>query len=207
MRNWLNKQSWTLEGPLGFQRKTLRCTTCKTHRKSALLKNSVVVSLNELPKMQIRTANGKERYFQNLLMCKLFWDQLFLKNNLLGLLRKALTTPTPLPSLFLKSVDTDDIRVHTSDIRKTYKTYECIRVTYVWHVSTYEWHTSTYKWHTNDIRVRRSDIRMTYGYIRVTHHYIRVHKSDTQITYEYIPVTYKWHTSTKCKVIFWQSKF
>ena len=38
---------------------------------------------------------------------------------------------------------TDDIRIHTSDIRMTYE--------YIW--VTYGWHTSTYEWNTNDIRV------------------------------------------------------
>ena len=100
--------------------------------------------------------------------------------------------------------DTNDIRVHTCDIRMT---YEYIRV-------TYEWHTSTYEWHTNDIRVHTSNIRMTYEYIRVTYGWdtstyewhtstyewhmddIRVHTSDMRMTYEYIRVTYRWHTST-----------
>ena len=84
---------------------------------------------------------------------------------------------------------TDDIGVHTSDIRMT---YEYIWVTYRWHSSTYEWHTddmqvrkthgwhtSTYDWHTDDIRVYRSDIRMTCEYIRVTYEW---HASDIRMT-------------------------
>ena len=47
---------------------------------------------------------------------------------------------------------TDDIQVHTSDIRLTY-----------------EWRTSTYKWLSDDIRVNTSHIRMTYEYVRVTY--------------------------------------
>ena len=47
---------------------------------------------------------------------------------------------------------TDNIRVHTSDIRMT---HEYIRV-------TYGWYTSTYEWHTDDIQVHTSDIRMAY---------------------------------------------
>ena len=67
---------------------------------------------------------------------------------------------------------TNDIRVHTSDIRMAYRH---IRVTYEWHTSVYEWHTS--------------DIRMTWEYIRV-------HISDIQMTYEYMRVTYGWHPCT-----------
>ena len=55
--------------------------------------------------------------------------------------------------------NTDDMRVHTSDI---WMTYEYIRVTYGWHTSTYEWHTDDIRVHTNDIRVHTSGIRMTY---------------------------------------------
>ena len=68
---------------------------------------------------------------------------------------------------------TDDMRVHTSNIRIS---YEYIRVTYGWHTSTYEcigvtygWHTGTYEWNTDGIRVHTSDIWMTYGYIRLTY--------------------------------------
>ena len=63
---------------------------------------------------------------------------------------------------------TDDIRVHTSEVRMT---YEYIQVTYGWHTSdvrmtykyiraTYGHHTGIYEWHTDDIRVHTSDIRM-----------------------------------------------
>ena len=48
---------------------------------------------------------------------------------------------------------TDDILVHTSDIRMT---YEYIPV-------TYRCHTRTYTWHMDYIRVHTSDIRMTCG--------------------------------------------
>ena len=89
---------------------------------------------------------------------------------------------------------TDDIPVHTSDIRMTYK----------WHASTYEWHAddirvhaSDMRVHKDDLRVHRSNIRMTYEYIRVTHEWhasiyewhmddIRVHKSDIRMTYMYM---------------------
>ena len=57
---------------------------------------------------------------------------------------------------------TDDIPVHTSDIRMT---YEYIRVTYRWHTSDIPLHTTTCKWHTGDIRVHTADIRMAYAYI------------------------------------------
>ena len=51
---------------------------------------------------------------------------------------------------------TEGIREHTSDIRATHR----------WHTSDiwviYRWHPSTYEWHMDDIRVHTSDIRMTY---------------------------------------------
>ena len=86
---------------------------------------------------------------------------------------------------------TDDIPVHTSDIRMTY-----------------EWHASTYEWHADDIRVHRSNIQMTYEYIRVTNEWhtsayewhmddIRVHTSDIRMTYMYMRVTYRWHVVRK----------
>ena len=75
----------------------------------------------------------------------------------------------------------NDIRVHTSDIRMT---YEYIRV------------------HTADTQVHTSDIRMTYEYIlvhtsniRMIYKYIRVTYGWHMSTYEYIWVTYGWHTS------------
>ena len=83
---------------------------------------------------------------------------------------------------------TNDIRVHTIDIRMT---YEYIRVTYGWHTSTYEWH--------------KDDIRMTYEYIRVTYGWhtrtyewhpedIQVHTSDIRVHTSDIRMTYEWHT-------------
>ena len=62
---------------------------------------------------------------------------------------------------------TNDIGVHTSDIR----------VTYGWHTRIYEWHTdyirvhtNTYQLHTDNMRVHTNDIR--------------VHTSGIQMTYE-----------------------
>ena len=80
---------------------------------------------------------------------------------------------------------TDDIQVHTSDMRMTCDYYE---------------------WHTDNIRVHTSDIRMTFEYIRVTygwhttiyewHTYdIKVHTSDIQMTYEWHTSTYDWHVN------------
>ena len=54
---------------------------------------------------------------------------------------------------------TDDMRLHTSDIRMT---CEYIRV-------TYGWHTSTYEWYKDDIRVHTSDIRMKYEWYTSTY--------------------------------------
>ena len=45
---------------------------------------------------------------------------------------------------------TNDIRVHTSDIRVTYK---YIRVTSGWHTSSYEWYTDDIRVHTSDMRI------------------------------------------------------
>ena len=59
---------------------------------------------------------------------------------------------------------TDDIRVHTNDMRMTYE------------------------WHTDDIRVHTSNIWMTTEYIRVTYGW---HKSGIRMTYEYIQIKYK----------------
>ena len=65
---------------------------------------------------------------------------------------------------------TDNILVHTSDIRMT---YVYIRV-------IYGWHTSTYEWHTDGMQVHTSGIRMTYEYVRVA--------------YEWHTGIHEWHT-------------
>ena len=47
---------------------------------------------------------------------------------------------------------TDDIQVHMSDIRVTFKYIQV----------AYRWNKSTYDWHTDEMRVHASGIRMTY---------------------------------------------
>ena len=47
---------------------------------------------------------------------------------------------------------TDDIQVHMSDIRVTFKYIQV----------AYRWNKSTYEWHTDEIRVHTCGIRMTY---------------------------------------------